>query len=297
MKLSVPFGRVLTAMITPFTDEGAVDHERMWRLARHLSDHGSDGLVVTGTTGESPTLSTDEKLALYRTVVEAVENRDTIVVAGTGTYDTAESVELSQRAAEAAVDGVMAVTPYYSKPGQEGLARHFTAIADATELPVLVYNIPGRTGRLIEVPTLARLAEHPRIVATKDAVMDIDFTSRTVARVPDLAVYSGQDSYTLAMMAVGAVGVVSVISHLAGDEVRAMVDAAAAGDLEEARRLHHALLPLCEACFLESNPAPVKSAMSRLWEPVGEPRLPLTAASSATLDAIEAAMGSLRPAK
>lgn len=295
MKLSVPFGRVLTAMITPFTHEGTVDHERMWRLARHLADHGSDGLVVTGTTGESPTLSTDEKVALYRTVVEAVENRDTIVVAGTGTYDTAESVELSQRAAEAGVDGVMAVTPYYSKPGQEGLVRHFTAIADATELPMLVYNIPGRTGRLIEVPTLARLAEHPRIVATKDAVMDIDFTSQTVSRVPDLAVYSGQDSYTLAMMAVGAVGVVSVISHLAGDEVRAMVEAAGGGDLEEARRLHHALLPLCEACFLESNPAPVKAAMSRLWEPVGEPRLPLTAASASTLGAIESAMGSLRP--
>lgn len=297
MKMSVPFGRVLTAMISPFTDEGTVDHERMWRLARHLSDHGSDGLVVTGTTGESPTLSTDEKVALYRTVVEAVENRATIVVAGTGTYDTAESVELSQRAAEAGVDGVMAVTPYYSKPGQEGLVRHFTAIADATELPMLVYNIPGRTGRLIEVPTLARLAEHPRIVATKDAVMDMDFTSQTVSRVPDLAVYSGQDSYTLAMMAVGAVGVVSVISHLAGDEVRAMVEAAAGGDLKEARRLHHALLPLCEACFLESNPAPVKAAMSRLWEPVGEPRLPLTAASASTLGAIESAMGSLRPPK
>lgn len=297
MKMSVPFGRVLTAMISPFTDEGTVDHERMWRLARHLSDHGSDGLVVTGTTGESPTLSTDEKVALYRTVVEAVENRATIVVAGTGTYDTAESVELSQRAAEAGVDGVMAVTPYYSKPGQEGLVRHFTAIADATELPMLVYNIPGRTGRLIEVPTLARLAEHPRIVATKDAVMDMDFTSQTVSRVPDLAVYSGQDSYTLAMMAVGAVGVVSVISHLAGDEVRAMVEAAAGSDLEEARRLHHALLPLCEACFLESNPAPVKAAMSRLWEPVGEPRLPLTAASASTLGAIESAMGSLRPPK
>lgn len=297
MKMSVPFGRVLTAMISPFTDEGTVDHERMWRLARHLSDHGSDGLVVTGTTGESPTLSTDEKVALYRTVVEAVENRATIVVAGTGTYDTAESVELSQRAAEAGVDGVMAVTPYYSKPGQEGLVRHFTAIADATELPMLVYNIPGRTGRLIEVPTLAHLAEHPRIVATKDAVMDMDFTSQTVSRVPDLAVYSGQDSYTLAMMAVGAVGVVSVISHLAGDEVRAMVEAAAGGDLKEARRLHHALLPLCEACFLESNPAPVKAAMSRLWEPVGEPRLPLTAASASTLGAIESAMGSLRPPK
>lgn len=292
---SAPFGRVLTALVTPFTDEGEVDHERMWRLARHLSEHGSDGLVVTGTTGESPTLSPEEKVALYRTVVEAVENRDTIVVAGTGTYDTAESVELSRRAAEAGVDGIMAVTPYYSKPGQEGLYRHFTAIADSTELPVLVYNIPGRTGRLIEVSTLGRLADHPRIVATKDAVMDIDFTSDTVARVPDLAVYSGQDSYTLAMMAVGAVGVVSVISHLAGDEVAAMVEAAAANDLAEARRLHHALLPLCEACFLEPNPTPVKAGLGELWEPVGQPRLPLTPASADTIARILSAMGTLRP--
>ncbi|HJR93512.1 MAG TPA: 4-hydroxy-tetrahydrodipicolinate synthase [Acidimicrobiia bacterium] len=292
---AVPFGRVLTAMITPFTEEGDVDHERMWRLARFLSEHGSDGLVVTGTTGESPTLSEQEKLALYRTVVEAVEHKDTLVVAGTGTYNTAESIHLSERAADLGVDGVMAVTPYYSKPGQEGLARHFEAIADATDLPVLVYNIPARTGRLIEVDTLARLAEHPRIVATKDAVMDIDFTSQTVARVSGLAVYSGQDSYTLPMMSVGAVGVVSVISHLAGDEVSAMVSAAAKNDLNEARRLHHALLPLCDACFLESNPSPVKAAMSALWEPVGEPRLPLVPASSTTIEAIQAAMGSIRP--
>lgn len=292
---SAPFGRVLTALVTPFTDEGEVDHERMWRLARHLSEHGSDGLVVTGTTGESPTLSADEKVALYRTVVEAVENRDTIVVAGTGTYDTAESVQLTRRAAETGVDGIMAVTPYYSKPGQEGLYRHFTAIADASDLPVLVYNIPGRTGRLIEVATLGRLAEHPRIVATKDAVMNIDFTSETISRVPGLAVYSGQDSYTLAMMAVGAVGVVSVISHLAGDEVGAMVGATLASDLAEARRLHHALLPLCEACFVEPNPIPVKAGLGELWEPVGQPRLPLTPADPTTVQRILAAMSELRP--
>ncbi|MGH8912064.1 MAG: 4-hydroxy-tetrahydrodipicolinate synthase [Acidimicrobiia bacterium] len=292
---ALPFGRVLTAMITPFSEEGHPDHERMWRLARFLSEHGSDGLVVTGTTGESPTLTKDEKIALYRTVVEAVENKDTLVLAGTGTYDTAESVYLSERAAEVGVDGIMAVTPYYSKPGQEGLVRHFRAIADATDLPLLVYNIPGRTGRLIEVATLARLAEHERIVATKDAVMDIDFTSETVHTVKGMVVYSGQDSYTLPMMSVGAVGVISVISHLAGDEVSAMVMAAAKNDLAEARRLHYALLPLCEACFLEPNPGPVKAAMTALWEPVGEPRLPLTVASSNTLDAVQAAMGALRP--
>ncbi|CAN5892556.1 4-hydroxy-tetrahydrodipicolinate synthase [soil metagenome] len=290
-----PLGRVLTAMITPFTESGDVDHERTWRLARFLSEHGSDGLVVTGTTGESPTLSNDEKVALYRTVVEAVENKDTVVVAGTGTYNTAESVHLSKRAAEAGVDGVMAVTPYYSRPGQNGLIAHFEAIADATDLPLLVYNIPGRTSRRIEVPTLARLAQHPRIVATKDAVMDVDFTSNTIRHAPELAVYSGQDSHTLPMMAVGAIGVVSVISHLAGDEVAAMVVAVVEGDLVEARRLHQALLPLCEACFMEPNPSPVKAGLGSLWEPVGPPRLPLISAGPDTLAAIEAAMGALRP--
>lgn len=290
-----PLGRVLTAMITPFTGEGDVDHEKAWRLARHLTEHGSEGLVVTGTTGESPTLSSDEKLALYRTVVESVQNRDTMVVAGTGTYDTAESVHLSRRAAEVGVDGIMAVTPYYSKPGQDGLVRHFESVADSTDLPVLVYNIPGRTSRLIEVSTLDRLSRHPNIVATKDAVMNVDFTSQTVSRAPDLSVYSGQDSYTLPMMAVGAAGVVSVISHLAGDVVAEMVYAAARGDLPSATRLHHELLPLCEACFLESNPAPVKAAVSTLWEPVGEPRLPLTAASHQTVSVVEKAVGALKP--
>lgn len=289
-----PLGRVLTAMVTPFTEAGDVDHEQAWRLARYLAENGSEGLVVTGTTGESPTLSPDEKIALYRTVVEAVENKETLVVAGTGTYDTAESVHLSQRAAEVGADGILAVTPYYSRPGQEGLVRHFESMADATDLPLLVYNIPGRTGCLIEVSTLARLARHPNVLATKDAVMNVDFTSRTVAQVPDLAVYSGQDSYTLPMMAVGAVGVVSVISHLAGKRVAEMVGAAAAGDLPTATRIHHELLPLCEACFLESNPGPVKAGVSALWEPVGDPRLPLTPASQETITALEKAVGSIR---
>lgn len=289
-----PLGRVLTAMITPFTEAGDVDHERAWRLARYLAENGSEGLVVTGTTGESPTLSPDEKIALYRTVVEAVENKGTVVVAGTGTYDTAESVHLSRRAAEVGADGIMAVTPYYSRPGQAGLIRHFETVADATDLPLLVYNIPGRTGTLIQASTLDRLARHPNIVATKDAVMNVDFTSQTVAQVPDLAVYSGQDSYTLPMMAVGAVGVVSVISHLAGKRVAEMVGAAVAGDLPTATRIHHELLPLCEACFLEPNPIPVKAGVSALWEPVGDPRLPLTPASGETLTALEKAMGAIR---
>ncbi|MDH4308868.1 MAG: 4-hydroxy-tetrahydrodipicolinate synthase [Acidimicrobiia bacterium] len=287
-----PFGAVLTAMVTPFGDDGAVDHGRLARLARFLVDNGSDGLVVTGTTGESPTLGFEEKLACYRTVVEAVGSR-AVVVAGTGTYDTAESVLLSQRAADMGVAGLMAVTPYYSKPGQSGIRAHFEAIADATDLGVLVYNIPGRTGSRIELSTLAALAEHPNIVATKDAVMDLDFTSETVRTIPDLAVYSGQDSYTWPMMAVGAIGVVSVIAHLAGNEVKAMVTAALGGDSETARRLHQSLLPLCWTCFLETNPTSVKAAMSALWEPVGAPRLPLVPASAETVQAIKEAMTTL----
>lgn len=284
------FGRVLTAMITPFGEDGEIDHERTWNLARHLVAQGSDGLVVTGTTGESPTLSEDEKVATYRTVVEAVAGKKTKVIAGTGTYNTAESVHLSQRAAAAGCDGILAVTPYYNRPSQEGLVAHFRAIVDATDLPVLLYNIPGRTARLIEIETLKKLSDHPRIVAVKDAVMDIDFTSRTCAEVPELEVYSGQDTYTWPMMAVGAVGVVSVISHLAGPAVAAMVKAAAGGALDQARDLHRRLLPLGLACFLEPNPAPVKAALNAIWEPVGQPRLPLVAASDSTVTAIKEAL-------
>ncbi|MGH8915948.1 MAG: 4-hydroxy-tetrahydrodipicolinate synthase [Acidimicrobiia bacterium] len=288
-----PFGHVATAMITPFTSSAEVDHEKAWRLARHLSDNGSDALIVTGTTGESPTLSNAEKLALYKTVVDAVANKDTFVVAGTGNYNTAESVELTEKAGEMGCHGVLAVTPYYNKPGQSGLVAHFTAIADVG-LPVLLYNIPARTGRLIEVETLARLAEHENIVGVKDAVESIEFTSQTVNRVPGLPVYSGQDSHTWPMMAVGAIGVVSVIAHLAGRVVAAMVEAALAGDMIEARRLHHLLLPLCEACFLEPNPTPVKGAMDRLWEPVGDVRLPLVSASEETLAVVEKAVGAVQ---
>lgn len=286
-----PFGEVLTAMITPFTDSGQVDYDKVWRLSRYLVDNGSDGLVVTGTTGESPALSGDEKVAIYRAVVEAVGERAAIV-AGTGTYNTAESVELSKRAADAGVDAVMAVTPYYSKPDQNGLVGHFTAIAEATELPLLLYNIPGRSARLIEVDTLARLSAHPNIVAVKDAVMDLDHTAQARLALPaDFAIYSGQDSLTLPMMAVGAVGVVSVASHLVGKQIKRMVGAFHDGDWAEAQRLNYGLLPTFYACFTEPSPMPVKGAMSRLWESVGDPRPPLVPARPETVDAIEVAVG------
>ncbi len=289
-----PFGHLLTAMITPFTSDGAVDYEQAWRLARFLIDSGSDGLVVSGTTGESPTLSHDEKVALFRTVVEAVGQK-AHVVAGTGTYDTAESVELTRRAAEVGCDAVMAVTPYYSRPPQQGLIEHFTAVAEASDLPVLLYNIPGRTGRRIELSTLTRLAEHPRIVAVKDAVGDLTFTTNTRLAVgEDFAIYSGDDINTLPMMSVGAIGVVSVAAHLAGKQIKAMVEAARQGDLETARSLHLALAPLAGALFLEPNPMPVKAAMNALWEPVGNPRLPLVPASDETVQAIKETLGAVQ---
>lgn len=281
-----------TAMVTPFAESGAVDHQKAWDLARYLAEQGTDTLVVAGTTGESPTLDDTEKIALFKTVIDAVAAKKTRVVAGTGTYDTAHSVKLTERAAELGADGVLAVTPYYSKPSQDGLVAHFTAMADVG-CPVMLYNIPGRTSRLIEIDTLVRLASHPNIVAVKDAVGDIDFTSTTINRAPGFPVYSGDDSMTLPMLAVGAVGVVSVISHLAGPTVKAMLKAAGAGDYQEARRLHHLLLPLQQACFSEPSPSPVKAGLGRHWESVGDVRLPLVAPTEETLGAIEKAMGAI----
>lgn len=287
----MPFGTLLTAMITPFADDGSVDFDCAARLARHLVDGGNDGLVVTGTTGESPTLTDGEKLALYSTIVEAVGTRAKIV-AGTGTYDTHHSIELSVRAAELGVHGIMAVTPYYSRPPQAGLLAHFRAIADATDLPMVVYNIPGRTGRLIEAETLAELAEHPRIVATKDAVEDVGYTQKSIGLLPDgFTVYSGTDSFTLPILEVGGTGVISVASHFASPQIKRMLDAHHGGDVDEARRLHDGLMPIYEACFREPNPMPTRIGLEALWEPVGDPRLPLVRATDETKDAVVAATG------
>lgn len=289
---TAPFGHVATAMVTPFGADGEVDHEAAWRLARHLAGTGTDCLVVTGTTGESPTLTDTEKLALYRTVIDSVAEKETMVMAGTGTNDTRHSVELTEKAAEMGVDGILAVTPYYNRPSQAGMVAHFEAIA-AVGLPVMLYNIPGRTGSLIEVETLATLAGNPNIAAVKDAVGSAGFTSRTINAAPSLPVYSGDDAMTLPMMSLGAVGVVSVAAHLAGLPIRDMVRAAHAGDWDEARRLHHLLLPLFEACFLEPNPTPVKGGLNQFWGSVGGVRLPLLEASPETLAAIEKALGAV----
>ena len=287
-----PFGPVVTAVMTPFTREGEVDYGTFSNLLRFLADHGSDSVLVAGTTGESPTLSTAEKVALFGAAIEACRGRMQ-VIAGTGTYDTKESIETSRTAAEIGCDGILAVTPYYSRPPQEGLYRHFSAIADATDLPMILYNIPGRTARVIEVETMARLAEHPRIVGVKDAVDDIEYTRKSLAAVTeDFAVYAGSDSMIRDIVHAGGVGVISVASHLVGRQVRRLVHAGTSGDTGDADRLHQVLMPLFTALFLEPNPMPLKAAMNAVWGPVGEPRLPLVPAGDDTVTAVETALES-----
>ncbi len=284
------FGDVLTAVATPFDTTGAIDFDAFFRLLRHLAENGSDGVVVAGTTGESYALSADEKADLFAAAVDAVGGRMS-VVANTGTYNTRESVELTERAASLGVHGIMAVTPYYARPPQAGLVAHFTAIADASPLPMLVYNIPSRSARLIEVETLATLAEHPRIVGVKDAVEDIELTRETLARVPaGFSVYAGSDHMTLPICTAGGVGVISVTSHLAGPQLKRLVTAARNGDTATAEAIDVALRPLYRALFLEPSPMPLKAALEKFWGPVGDPRLPLVPASDATMAEIVSAL-------
>jgi len=251
--VQAPFGRVLTAMVTPMTLDGSLDDDRIATLATHLVDHGNDGLVVSGTTGESPTTSDEEKDRIIRVVVEAVGDR-AHVVAGVGTYDTAHSVELARAAEKAGAHGLLVVTPYYSKPPQEGLVAHFGHIADATGLPVMLYDIPSRSGVPIRTETLLRLAEHDRIVAVKDAKGDLYETSKVLAAT-DLAYYCGEDAINLPMLALGAVGVVSVVAHVCAAEYAAMVRAVDDGDLAEARRINAAVLPAVRGVMMHTQGA------------------------------------------
>jgi 4-hydroxy-tetrahydrodipicolinate synthase len=239
------FGRVLTAMVTPLHPDGRVDLEGAQRLATHLVEHGNDGLIVSGTTGESPTTSDAEKDQLLRAVLEAVGSRARIV-AGVGSNNTAHTLENATAAAKAGAHGVLVVTPYYNKPPQEGLRAHFTAVADATELPVMLYDIPGRSGIAIHTETLLRLADHPRIQAVKDAKGDL-FASSQVMAATDLQYYSGDDVLNLAHITQGAVGIASVVSHVAGSPYAEMVAAVAAGDLARAIAIHRQLIPAVNA--------------------------------------------------
>ncbi|MEX2983951.1 4-hydroxy-tetrahydrodipicolinate synthase [Streptomyces sp. C36] len=268
-----PFGRVLTAMVTPFTADGALDLDGAQRLAAHLVDAGNDGLVVNGTTGESPTTSDAEKAQLVRAVVEAVGDR-AHVVAGAGTNDTRHSIELARAAEQAGAHGLLVVTPYYNKPPQEGLRRHFTAVADATDLDVMLYDIPGRSGVQIETETMVRLAEHPRIVATKDAKGDLAAASWAMAR-SGLAWYSGDDMLNLPLLSVGAAGFVSVVGHVVAPELRALVEAYRSGDIDKAAEIHRRLLPVYTGMFRTQGVMTTKAALALQGLPAGPLRLPL----------------------
>ena len=280
-------GRLLTAMVTPFNGRGEVDYEQAKRLARALLDSGSDGVVVAGTTGESPTLTHEEKLRLFSAVKEAVGDRGT-VIANTGNYSTAESIERTKEAERLGVDGVMAVAPYYNKPPQEGLYRHFRAIAEATSLPVIVYNVPSRTAVNISAETLIRLSEVPNIAGVKEASGDLSQVAKVLngAR-PGFKVWSGNDDDTFAIMAMGGYGVISVASHLVGRQMKGMMEAVLRGDLETARREHLRLHALFKGLFVVSNPIPVKWALNFVGFRVGPPRLPLVEPDEKTARQIE----------
>ncbi|MEM9817795.1 MAG: 4-hydroxy-tetrahydrodipicolinate synthase [Cyanobacteria bacterium P01_D01_bin.6] len=282
------FGRVLTAMVTPFGADGSVNYSIAEKLAAHLVDNGSDGLVVCGTTGESPTLSWDEEFQLFQCVKAAVGDRAK-VIAGTGSNATQEAIEATCKAAALGLDGTLQVVPYYNKPTQEGLYQHFRAIAEACpDSPVMLYNVPGRAGQGMAVETIVKLSEVANIVAIKEASGNLDFASQIRAMVPaDFAMYSGDDSLTLPLLSVGGCGVVSVASHLVGNQIKQMVQAFESGYVEQARDLHLKLFPLFKALFLETNPIPVKAALALQGWQVGSLRAPLMSASDPVKQELE----------
>ena len=289
------FGRVITAMVTPFAEDESLDVKAARSLAAHLVDHGSEGLVLAGTTGESPTLSHAEKLALFENVLEEVGDRASII-AGTGSYDTSETVTLTKEATELGVDACLVVTPYYSKPPQNGLLAHFRTVADASGVPILIYDIPGRTGRRVERPTMVELAAHERIVGVKDAVGDALETANLrreldAAGHHDFEIYSGDDGLLFPHIAAGAVGIVSVCSHLVGEKIAEVFALNDAGDVGGARALYLELLPLINVIMgVTASPIPVKAAVNMIGLDVGRPRLPLVPPTPSEEEAIRSAL-------
>ena len=272
----VNFGRVLTAMITPFSEDGRVNYEVAEKLAAHLVDNGTDSLVVCGTTGESPTLTWDEEYQLFQVVQKAVAGKAKII-AGTGSNSTQEAITATQKAAKIGLDGSLQVVPYYNKPPQSGLHHHFQAIAKSCpDIPLMLYNVPSRTGQNLQPETVARLAEIPNIVALKEATGNFDQASQLRRLTPpDFALYSGDDSFTLAMLAVGGTGVVSVASHLVGPQLQQMIQAFEAGQTLVATELHLKLFPLFKVLFCTTNPIPLKAALELQGWAVGSLRPPL----------------------
>jgi 4-hydroxy-tetrahydrodipicolinate synthase len=289
------FGKVITAMVTPFKDDLSVDYKKAEELAVFLANNGSDSLVVHGTTGESPTLTHEEEYELYRVVKAALKGTRCKLIAGTGSNSTATTVNSTKQAEKIGCDGAMIVVPYYNKPSAEGLYQHFKAVADTTTLPLIIYNIPGRTGINMLPETVARVAQIKNYAGLKDAAGNLDQTSATRAACPErFLIWSGDDSLTLPMLSVGAVGVISVASHLVGKEIAEMVNAYHAGDVARAKELHFKLLPLFKVLFITANPTPVKAALAMVGKPVGIPRLPLIEANEKEKDQIRSVLKGLK---
>ncbi|MEH7251141.1 4-hydroxy-tetrahydrodipicolinate synthase [Neobacillus niacini] len=281
------FGQVLTAMVTPFDQHVEVDYNATRTLVNYLIENGTDGLVVAGTTGESPTLSSEEKVSLFKFVVEVVAGR-VPVIAGTGSNNTRASIRLTKQAEEAGVDGIMLVTPYYNKPSQEGMYQHFKAIAEATSLPVMLYNIPGRSAVNMSVETTVRLSEISNIVALKEASGDLDAAAEIISHTPaDFTLYSGDDGLTLPILSIGGAGVVSVSSHIIGNEMQEMVTLFKNGRVQEAAASHRRLLPLMKALFATPNPTSVKAALNMQGVQVGDVRLPLVPLTDEEMSALQ----------
>jgi len=284
------FGRLLTAMVTPFDTDGKVDYLQAQKLAKALLDSGSDGVVVSGTTGECPTLSREEKLRLFAEVRSAVDNRGT-VIAGTGNYNTADSLELTREAEKTGVDGCLLVVPYYNRPTQEGLFQHFETVAQGTSLPCIVYNVPSRTVTNLTAETAIRLSQVDNIVGVKEASANLDQIAKIIQGAREnFLVYSGNDSDTFPILALGGYGVISVASHLVGLQMKHMMEAFLDGKTKEAAALHRKLLPLINALFVVTNPIPVKYALNYLGFSVGKPRLPLTEPDEKSRAVIEQAL-------
>lgn len=273
------FGTVITAMVTPFDDDLQVDYDRAQELADYLINNGSDGLVVAGTTGESPTLTSEEKLELFKAVKDAVGSKAT-VIGGTGSNSTIASVELTKKAEKTGVDAVMAVVPYYNRPPQSGLYAHFASIADSTDLPLILYNVPSRTSCNMEAETVIRLSEKKNISALKEACIDEEQIIEVIAETPeDFLVYCGNDEWNLRMLELGANGFISVASHVVGNQIKKMAEMFGNSSKNEAEIIHSQLLPIYKALFEVTNPILVKAAMAIIWKDVGSPRLPLIKAT------------------
>ncbi|WP_103107515.1 4-hydroxy-tetrahydrodipicolinate synthase [Brevibacillus reuszeri] len=283
------FGQVLTAMVTPFDQNGDVDFNATRTLVNYLIENGTDGLVVAGTTGESPTLSNEEKVELFKFVVDVVGGRIP-VIAGTGSNNTRASISLTKQAEAAGVDGIMLVAPYYNKPSQEGMYQHFKAIAESTSLPVMLYNIPGRSVVNMSVETIVRLSQIPNIVAIKEANGNLDAMADVISQTPnDFTLYSGDDGLTLPVLGIGGAGIVSVASHIIGNEMQEMINLFKNGNIEAAAAAHRKLLPIMNALFAAPSPSPVKAALNLKGINVGGVRLPmvpLTAEETNTLQSV-----------